>query len=437
LVADDKRQMHMVAYLKTGPTARQDGGWRHPEATLDDFLSAERYQAIARTLEAAKFDGCFFADLLGLQDIHRGSYDTVLRGGGQVSYLDPMVVLPVMAAATTRLGLGLTLSTTFHHPYHLARWLGSLDVMSGGRVAWNVVTSATDLEAKNLGMDAIPPRDQRYERAEEVLEACCALWSGWEENPFVLDKENGIFADPSKVHYANYAGRWVKTRGPLSIPRSPQGRPVLMQAGSSERGRDFAAKWAEAIFTIQNTDEDLRAFYADLKGRMAQRGRAPRDCAILAASTFVIGETESIAQERAEYLRSLVEPDVRKARYSGHLGADLSQVAGGATLHELQGNQGIRGSHAELEQTMKTKGVSLVEAASSPDGKEIVGTPSSIADRLQTLFESGACDGFVVSPTYFPGMFEQFCRSVIPELQRRGLFRKDYSGTTLRHHLTS
>lgn len=427
----------MVAYLKTGPTARQDGGWRHPEAVLNDFLTAEPYAAIARTLEAAKFDGCFFADLLGLQDIHRGSYETVLRGGGQVSYLDPMVVLPVMAAATTRLGLGLTLSTTFHHPYHLARWLGSLDVMSGGRVAWNVVTSATDLEAKNLGMEAIPPKDQRYDRAEEVLEACCALWSGWEEDPFVLDKENGIFADPSKVHYANYSGRWVKTRGPLSIPRSPQGRPVLMQAGASERGRDFAAKWAEAIFTIQSTKEDLQAFYADLKARMARRGRRSEDCAILAASTFVIGETESIAKERAEYLRSLVVPEMRQARYSGLLGADLSRLTTDATLQELQGHQGITGSHHVLEQTMRAKGVSLAEAAFDPNDCEIAGTPSSIADRLQDLFESEACDGFVVSPTYFPGMLEQFCRSVIPELQRRGLFRRDYSGTTLRHHLRS
>lgn len=438
MLADHQRKMHLVAYLKTGPTARHDGGWRHPEATLDDFLTAERYQQIARTLESAKFDGCFFADLLGLQDIHRGSYEAVLRGGGQVSYLDPMVVLPIMAAATSRLGLGATLSTTFHNPYHLARWLGSLDVLSGGRAAWNIVTSATDLEAQNVGMDAIPPKEERYDRADEVIEACCALWDGWDDDAFVLDKQSGVFADPSKVRYANYEGRWVKTRGPLSIPRSPQGRPVLMQAGASDRGRDLAAKWAEAIFTVQRTKADLRAFYADIKGRMSARGRAPADCAILAASTFVIGETESIARERADYLRSLVDPDIRQARYSGHLGVDLARLKGGESVGDLQGNQGIHGTRMVLEQAIRDSGSTLSEAAARHgDGDEIVGTPSSIADHLQDLFESGACDGFIVAPIYFPGMFEQFCRSVVPELQRRGLFRKEYSGTTLRHHLSS
>jgi FMN-dependent oxidoreductase (nitrilotriacetate monooxygenase family) len=387
-------------------------------------------------LEAAKFDGCFFADTLGLQDIHQGSYDTVLRGGGQISYLDPAVVLPVMSAATTRLGLGITLSTTFYHPYHLARWLGSMDVMSGGRVAWNIVTSFTDFEARNFGMKAIPPKDQRYDRADDVIEACCALWGGWDEDAFVLDKEAGFFADPNKVRYANYEGKWVQTRGPLTIPRSPQGRPILMQAGASDRGRDFAAKWAEVIFTAQSSKEDLQAFFADVKGRMAQHDREPHACAILAAATFVIGETESIARERAEFFRSLMAPEMRRARYSGSLGADLARLPANASLGELQGNQGIKGAELVLEQKMRGQGITLIEAASH-DGSEIVGTASSIADRLQDLFESNACDGFIIAPMYFPGMFEQFCRSVVPELQRRGLFRNDYSGITFRDHLAS
>ena len=260
--------MHLVAYLKTGPTAMHVGGWRHPEATLDDILHPSRYEQIARTLEAGCFDGCFFADLFGLYDIHGDSFDPYVRRGGQISYLDPTVVLPIMAAATRHLGLGATLSTTFHTPYHLARWLGSLDVLSGGRVAWNVVTSATNLEAQNAGMDELPPREERYDRADEVLEACFALWNGWDEDAFVLDKEAGVFADPSKVHYANYEGRWIKTRGPLSIPRSPQGRPVIMQAGSSDRGRAFAARWAEVVFTIQRWKTEMLEFYEDLKSRM-------------------------------------------------------------------------------------------------------------------------------------------------------------------------
>jgi len=427
--------MHLVAYLKTGPTAMHVGGWRHPESTLDDILEPARYEHIARVLEAACFDGCFFADLFGLYDVHQGSFDAYLRRGGQISFLDPTVVLPVMAAATRHLGLGATLSTSFHTAYHLARWLGSLDAMSKGRVAWNVVTSATDLEARNAGMLELPPREERYDRADEVLEACFALWDGWEPGAMVLDKAAGILADPAKVHYANYEGRWVRTRGPLSIPRSPQGRPVIMQAGSSDRGRDFAARWAEVIFTIQRGRDEMRDFYDDLKGRMADRGRAPQACAVLPAISVVLGETESIARERADYLESLIDPELSLAATSSGLGADLSKLQGEAGLKALQGNQGMAGTEQVLAQVMKAEGISLKEAAAKRGGREIVGTASQVADHLQAHFEAGVCDGFVLAPTMFPGMFEQFCRSVVPELQRRGLFRTAYTGRTLRENL--
>jgi FMN-dependent oxidoreductase (nitrilotriacetate monooxygenase family) len=430
------RQMHLVAYLKTGPTALHVGGWRHPEATLNDILEPERYASIARTLEAAKFDGCFFADLFGLYDIHGGSYDAYVRRGGQISYLDPTVVLPVMAAATRHLGLGATLSTSFHTAYHLARWLGSLDAMSKGRVAWNVVTSATNLEAQNAGLDELPPREERYDRADEVLEACHALWNSWDEDAFVLDKAAGVMADPAKVHYANYKGRWIKSRGPLSIPRSRQGRPVIMQAGSSDRGRDFAARWAEVVFTIQHGREEMRAFYEDLKGRMEARGRDPRECAVLPSVSVVIGETESIARERADYLQSLIDPELSTASSSSGVGADLTRLKEGVSLSELQGNQGMKGSELNLAQAMKADGLTFAQATVKRNaGRELVGTPQMIADRLQETFEAGVCDGFVVAPTYSPGMHEQFCRAVVPELQRRGLFRREYTGQTLRQNL--
>ena len=429
------RQMHLVAYLKTGPTALHVGGWRHPESTLGDILDPERYQHIARLLEAAKFDGCFFADLFGLYDVHQGSFDAYVRRGGQISFLDPTVVLPVMAAATRHLGLGATLSTSFHTAYHLARWLGSLDVMSKGRVAWNVVTSATDLEARNAGMTELPPREQRYDRADEVMEACFALWDGWEPDAFVLDKQAGLFADPAKVHYANYAGRWVRTRGPLSIPRSPQGRPVIMQAGSSDRGRDFAARWAEVIFTIQRGQAEMAAFYQDIKARMAARGRAPGECAILPAISVVLGETESIARERADYLDSLIDPELTLAASSSGMGADLSKLKSEASLPELQGNQGMKGTEELVAQTMRAEGLTFEQAVTRRGGRELVGTASQVADYMQAHFEAGVCDGFVVTPTVFPAMFEQFCRSVVPELQRRGLFRTEYAGRTLREHL--
>ena len=429
------RKMHLVAYLKTGPTALHVGGWRHPEATLDDILDPARYQHIARVLEAACFDGCFFADLFGLYDVHGGSFDAYVRRGGQISFLDPTVVLPVMAAVTRNLGLGATLSTTVHTAYHLARWLGSLDAMSGGRVAWNVVTSATDLEAQNAGFTELPPRGERYDRADEVLEACFALWNSWDADAFVLDKAAGILADPAKVHYANYEGRWVRTRGPLSIPRSPQGRPVIMQAGASDRGRDFAARWAEAVFTIQRGRVEMGDFYQDLKARMDARGRRPEECAVLPAISVVLGETASIARERAEYLNSLIDPELTVASASSNLGADLSKLKAEADLRAMQGNQGMAGSEQVIAQTMKAEGLSLKQAAAKRPGDELVGTASQIADHMQDLFEAGVCDGFVLTPTMFPGMFEQFCRSVVPELQRRGVFRTEYAGRTLRENL--
>ena len=430
-----QRQMHLIAYLKTGPTALHPGGWRHPESPLDDILDPARYEHIARVLEAAKFDGCFFADLFGLYDVHGGSFDPYVRRGGQISFLDPTVVLPVMAAVTRHLGLGATLSTTFHTAYHLARWLGSLDVMSKGRVAWNVVTSATDLEAQNAGMDKLPPREERYDRADEVLEACFALWNSWDADAFVNDKTAGILADPAKVHYANYEGRWVKTRGPLSIPRSPQGRPVIMQAGSSDRGRIFAARWAEVIFTMQRGRAEMRSFYQDIKGRLDGFGRRPDECAILPAVTVVLGETESIARERSDYLDSLIDPELTMASLSSNLGADMTKVTDEASLAKLQGNQGMKGSEDVLRQVMTAERLSLTEAAKRGEGRSVVGTPAMVADHLQAIFEDGVCDGFVLTPTMFPGMFEQFCRGVVPELQRRGLFRTEYTGRTLRENL--
>jgi FMN-dependent oxidoreductase (nitrilotriacetate monooxygenase family) len=303
-------------------------------------------------------------------------------------------------------------------------------------VAWNVVTSATDLEAKNAGLDELPPRELRYDRADEVLEACFALWNGWDENAFVLDKKAGVLADPSKVHYANYQGRWIKTRGPLSIPRSPQGHPVIMQAGSSDRGREFAARWAEVIFTIQRGKEEMAEFYTDIKTRMQARGRQPEECAILPNVSVVLGETESIARERADYLDSLIDPELNRAATSSNLGADITKLKEGVTLEALQGNQGMKGSEDVLKQHMKAQGLTFAQVAENRGRKrELVGTPEMVADRLQEIFESGACDGFVVSPINHPGMFEQFCRSVVPELQRRGLFRKDYTGRTLRENL--
>ena len=220
-----KRRMHLVAYLKTGPTQNHAGGWRHPEAALHDIFESERYEHLARVLEAGRFDARFFAVTFAIADLHGNHFRTYLQLGGQIGYLDPLVVLPLMARVTTRLGLGATLSTTFQSPYYLARTLASFDLLSKERIAWNVVISATDLEARNFGLDGIPWKDERYDRADDVLKACCTLWDCWQEDALVLDRERerGVFADSLKLIYADYEGRYVRTRGPLAMPRSRGG----------------------------------------------------------------------------------------------------------------------------------------------------------------------------------------------------------------------
>ena len=433
------RKMHLVAFLMTGPTCHHHGAWRHPESDLADLLDPARYEHIARVLEAGKFDSLFFADILGLYDLYGKSFDVQVGRGGQLCLLDPALLLPIMARVTERIGLGLTYSSTFNHPYQIARMLATLDHISAGRAAWNVVASTSTLEAKNFGMDEMPGRAHRYDRADEVLEACFSLWDSWEDGALLLDKSSGAFADPSKVHYADYAGQWIKTRGPLTTPRSPQGHPVIMQAGSSDRGRDFGARWGEIIFTLQHHKSDMQAFYADFKSRMAAKGRAPEECVILPSIDVVIGETESVARERADYVNSLVDTQLGMAQISGHIGVDLSSFDPDQPLQDIVLEEGSRGSFDVILQGTKAEGLTLGEAArrfaTSELCPQLVGTPEAIADHLTDLFTDYACDGFVLTPTTFPGMFEQFSRTVVPILQKRGAFRTEYTGRTLREHL--
>ena len=433
-----QRKMHLVAFLKTGPTCHHHGMWRHPESD-NDFLDPAWYEHVARVLEKGKFDCLFFADTLGIFDLYKGGFDTMLGRGGQMGLLDPMPVLAIMARVTRHIGLGATMSTTYFNPYHIARLLGTLDHLSKGRMAWNVVSSINHLEARNFGQDRLPDRDTRYDRADEVLEACGKLWESWDADALVMDKERGIFADPSKIHYVNYAGQWIKTRGPLTVPRSPQVRPVIMQAGASDRGREFAARWAEMIFTLQHTKADMQAFYGDIKERMTALGRAPEECAILPSLDPIIGETESIAREKQAYVNELVDTELALALVSAHLGIDLSKYPADQPIENFELEAGARGSLEVILQGTKAHGLSLAEAArrfaTSELTPQVVGTPASVADQLTDLFEAKACDGFILTPTVFPGTWEQFVRSVVPELQRRGVFRTEYRGRTLRENL--
>ncbi|MDJ0388834.1 NtaA/DmoA family FMN-dependent monooxygenase [Roseomonas sp. E05] len=428
------RKMHLVAYLKAGPSASYPSTWRHPQATLDDLFESERWEHIARVLEAARFDAFFFADGLGIPDLYKGRYDDYVGRGGQLSLVDPMVLVPQMARVTERLGLGITLSTSFTPAYITARYLGSLDMISKGRVAWNVVTTGRDFEAQNCGMAGLPPKEARYDMADEVLEACDALWTGWDEDALVLDKAGGTFADPGKIRYADYRGRYVSTRGPLSIPRSPQVRPVLMQAGSSPRGRAFAARWAEMIFCTPATKADGIAYRSDIRARMAAIGRDPDECAVLPSFTVVVGETEAIAQEKAAYLESLVDPELVLAASSWSVVADLSKIETPEALDAGGGNQGVQGHRDRMMQVAQEKGISFAEAVRRPRAL-LAGTPAMIADVLEDWFTAGAADGFILPPTVFPTTLEEFGRAVVPELQRRGLFRREYAGRTLRENL--
>lgn len=429
-------KMHLVAYLKTSPTASYAGGWRHPAAPLHDIWDPERYEHLARTLEEARFDAAFFADGLGLPDVYKNSFADYVGRGGQMSLIDPMTVLPLMARVTKHLGLGNTVSTTFNQPYHIARSLGSLDLISKGRAAWNVVTSSTDFEARNVGMDGVPPKSDRYDRADDVMEACFALWDCWDPDALVLDREAGIFADPTKIRYANHVGPYVSTRGPLSIPRSPQGRPVILQAGSSPRGRECAARWADMIFCTPATIEDAVEFRQDMHARLRAAGRDPGAVKVLPTLSIVIGETEAIAREKAEYLDSRIDPELVLASSSVLLGVDLSHVETAEQAEAEAGNQGIAGSRDRMAQLSRSQGITFAAAVRKPRGL-FAGTPAMIVDMMEDWFKAGGCDGFVLPPTISPGTFEEFARMVTPELQRRGLLRREYLGTTLRDNIAN
>src|SRR4029079_16701393 len=284
------------------------GSWRHP-ATEHGFLTAGYYQKLGRTLEQGCFDMMFFDDRLAMPGIFGGSVAEAVRHGARPGKLDLSIVLGILAGATRSIGLGATYSTTYYTPFHVARTFATLDHLTGGRAAWNIVTSVNDSEAQNYGVDQVLAHDQRYDRADEFLEAVTGLWDSWEDDALVLDRANGIFADPDKVHELDFKGEWFDVRGPLTVPRSPQGRPVLLQAGSSGRGRDFAARWAELIFTGDPGIEVARSHYKDQKQRSSDAGRDPAAVRICPMAYAVVGESEAHAKEReAMFLNDLVHP---------------------------------------------------------------------------------------------------------------------------------
>lgn len=432
------KQLHLAGFLIASQLTHSHPQWRHPRSDLN-FLRPEFYQNLGQVLERGKFDYVFFADALAVPHRYGDSIEETLRRGTQGAVLiDPAYVVATMAVATQYIGLGITRSTTYYAPFELARAFATLDHLSGGRIAWNVVTSHNIEEAYNFGLEAHLEHENRYDRADEFVELTYKLWDSWQEDALVLDKEKGLFADPTKVHHVNHEGQWYKSKGPLTVPRSPQGRPAIMQAGSSNRGKEFAARWAEIIFEIDPTPEGRKAYYNDVKSRAVKYGRNPDDVKIFPAIIPFIGETEAIAREKQAFHNELADPISGLITLSSHMDYDFSQHELDQPVQDVEVG-GIKGLFEVALRLSKKDGLTLrdigrlyAEGILLP---HVVGTPTQIADQLEESFKNGEADGFIISAAYLPGSFEEFVEFVVPELQRRGLFRQEYTGKTLRDHL--
>lgn len=432
--------MNLAGFLIAGPVAHSHALWRNPARRVP-FLSMDYYVDIAQTLERGKFDLIFFADRLAIADRFGADKEIGLRHGDQdATRMDPVPILGALAATTRHIGLGATRSTTYDQPYHLAREFNTLDHLSNGRAAWNVVTSMNDGEALNFGLESHLSHDQRYDRADEFMELIFKLWGSWEEGALQLDQARGLYADPNKVHYVQHTGSYFKSRGPLNIPRGPQGRPVIIQAGASDRGRAFAVKWAEVIFNIAPTREQMKRSTQGIREEIGRLGRPEGSCKSLIAVMPFVGRTREEAFEKRDRANALVDPLVGLSTLSAHANVDLSQLDLDAPVEQLR-STGTQSLIAMASRIAKDNSLSLREIGCKYGESILVpqlcGTPRQIADELADIFTSKDADGFVVSSAFLPDSFAEFVDGVVPELQRLDVFRRDYSAHTLRDHLQS
>jgi FMN-dependent oxidoreductase (nitrilotriacetate monooxygenase family) len=429
------RKMHLAQFLVHGPTYHSLAMWRHPKTAAAgyDWSRPALYQHIARVCERGMFDMVFFADLNYISDTYRHSLEPALRYAAQAPEHDPIPLLSYMAAATRHIGVASTFSVSQHHPFYAARLWATLDHLTEGRAGWNVVTSINHNQDANFGVDR-PPADLRYDRAHEFIEVCRKLWSSWDEDAVVMDRDGAVFADAAKVRRIEHAGAFFKSRGPLNVVRSPQDGPAILQAGTSPKGVDFAAKYADAIFAIQPRPEDAKRYFDTIKGRMAELGRAPEECKILFGAQPVIGVSEAEAREKQDEHNSLVPLEGGMAILSAHADYDLSKIDLDAAMADR--------TEPEL-QRLKTRfrkpsgeSMTLREVAQrhgqSVGLPQFVGTVKSVADQMEAFLRTAGGDGFMLSPIYCPGAIEEFVDLVVPELQRRGLVRREYRGRTMR-----
>jgi FMN-dependent oxidoreductase (nitrilotriacetate monooxygenase family) len=425
-----KKQMKMGMFIR--PCGHHIASWRHPAAHADAGVNFQRMVEIAQTAERGLFDMIFSADTHSVftaeeAGLHRLHY---------VAWIEPYTLLAALAGFTRNIGLVCTASTSFEAPYIVARKFASLDLVSGGRAGWNVVTSGNATEALNFSAEQHRPKTERYKRGREFVEVVRALWDSWDEDAFVRDKEACLFFDPKKMHVLDHHGEYFDVRGPLNVARSPQGQPVLVQAGASDDGRELAAETAEVVFTAHPNFDSAKAFYADLKGRMARYGRDPDSLKVLPGLSVTVGRTSEEAKAKREQLQDLLHPDVGISLLSTRIGYDLSGFPLDGPLPPLPENKVVSSRADVIVALAKRENLTLRQLyrrfAASRGHVEFVGTPVEVADEMERWFQEGACDGFNFLAPYFPGGLNDYVAQVVPELQRRGLFRTRYEGPTLR-----
>lgn len=433
------RQIHFVAFLQAQNCTTLPASWRHPAARTDTY-SPDYYQHIGRVLEAGKFDIGFFDDRLAMPDMYSGDHAHTVENGIRCVKMDPVTCLMTMGAATKYLGLGATYSTTYYEPFHVARLFQTVDLMTRGRAAWNVVTSVNDNEARNMGREGVIAHDTRYDRADEFMEVVLGHWDSWDDDAIVADKTNNLYARPDKVRRIDFKGQFLSSRGPFTVPRSPQGHPVVIQAGQSGRGKRFAARWGELIFVNYRGFEEAKKNYAELKEGAAKLGRNPDHMKITTLAYVMTGESQSEAEDKKAAYDKLSKDIDQLSLLSEALNFDFASKGMDEpfTEEEIEGIQGMQAMRDRVVASGKKN--PTVRDFMSITGRGLlsnawVGGPKQIADQMEEWFTTPVCDGFVIGPTHQPGSFEEFVKYVVPELQKRGLYRKEYSGATLRDHL--
>ena len=426
------RQMKLGAFMR--PTTIHTGAWRYPGAYPDANFNLDHLRRFAQRLEEAKFDAFFMADHLAVLNMPVEA----LKRSHTVTSFDPLTLLPVLAVTTKHLGLIATASTTFEPAYMIARRFASLDHISGGRAGWNIVTTSNPDAALNFGLDEHMEHDERYARAREFYDVVTGLWDSWADDAFVRDVGSGIFFDPEKMHVLNHKGRYLSVRGPLNVARPVQGWPVIVQAGASEAGRQLAAETAEVVFAAGSRLADDQAFYRDVKSRAEKAGRDPDGIKILPGAFVVVGDSDEEAREKRFQLDSLVHYESAIASLSIALGVDASKFDPDGPLPEIPETNQSRSGRARVVALAARERLTvrqLAQRLGGYAGLAFVGTPKTIAVQMEQWFVERGSDGFNVMFSYLPAGLDDFVEKVVPELQRRGLFRREYEGPTLRDNL--